>query len=236
MTSRPQRTKGGVFALLATLTVVAVVSACRPGPPPTAPQSEPTPGSPSPDSAPTPSRAPETFTLDETAALYEEIRGEMENPDSELVARLGLDPEEIQENTREFEIGTPYEGVPGLRDSLHSFEQRDFSSAHDQLEAAFEAFILGKCFATLASGQEGPSAARLREECIVLPEEQVIAVDPWFDYLPEPGKAGLGFSVLRQEAALKIVTLLRILAARAESAEARPSPVGTPSPTSPATQ
>ncbi len=216
-----------MLGLLAALAVAAVVSACRPGPPPSAPQSEATPGLPSPDSAPTPSRAPETFTLDETAALYEEIKSEMQNPDSELVARLELDPNEIEENTRGFEAGDPYRGIPGLLDSLHSFEQRDFSSAHDQLETAFETYILGECFAALDPGREQSSAARLGEECIALPEEQVIAVDPQFEYFPEPGKGGLRFSVLRQEAALKTVTLLRILAARAGRMDIRPSPVGT---------
>lgn len=219
-----------MLGLLAALAVAAVVSACRPGPPPIAPQSELAPGSPSADSEPALSRAPESYTPDETAALYEEIRREMQDPDSELVARLELDSNEIQENTRKFEMGEPYGEIPGLRDSLRSFEEGHFSSAHDQLETAFKTFIVGKCFAAHASGRERLSAARLREECIVLPEEQVVAVDPRFEYLPEPGKGGLRFSVLRQDAALKTVSLLRILAALAESTESRPSPVGTPPP------
>lgn len=219
-----------MLRLLAAFALAAAVSACRPGPPPSAPQGE-LPGSPSADSEPALSRAPETFTLEEAAALYEEIRNEMENPDPDLVARLELDPKDIQENTREFETGVPYREIPGLRDSLHSFEQGDFSSAHDQLETAFKTFIVGKCFAAHTSSRDHRLlTARLKEECIALPAEQVVAVDPQFEYLPEPGKGGLRFSVLRQEAAFKIATLLRVLAALAEGVEVRPSPVSTPPP------
>ena len=230
MTSTRSRTLGGLL-WFAVAFAAALVSACQPGPPPGTSQSELPPDSPSTGSQPALPRAPETFTLEETAALYEEIRNEMENPDPELVARLELDPKEIQENTREFETGVPYRQIPGLRDSLLSFEREDFSSAHDQLETAFTTFIVGKCFAAHTSGTDDRLlTARVKEECIDLPEEQVVAVDPLFDYLPEPGKGGLRFSVLRQEAAFKIATLLRVLAALAAGVEVTPTPVGTAPP------
>ncbi len=201
--------------MLAIFAVTVVVSACRPGPPPSAPQSELPPGSPAADSEPALSLAPETFTLDETAALYAEIRDEIENPDPDVVAQLELDSNGIEENSSEFVNGVPYKDVPGLEDSFRSFEQGDFLSAHNQLETAFKAFIAGKCFSPLLS------------ECIALPEEGVVRVDPQFEYLPDPRLGGLRFSVVRKEAAFKIATLLRVLAARGEGMEVQPPPAAT---------
>lgn len=220
------RTLLDVLGLLAAFALAAVVSGCRPGPPPNGPPNELASGSPSGDSQPGPSLVPEAFSPDDMAALYEEIRNEVENPDPDRVAQLGLDPYDIEENTRQFEEGAPHKDVPGFEDSFRSFEQGDYLSAYNKLETAFKTFIAGKCFSPLISD----SIDLFTLECIALPAEEVVAVDPLFEYLPEPGKGGPRFSVLRQKAIFKIATLLRVLAAQAKGLESQPSPVSTPSP------